>query len=91
MKYVILEKDGLELPIIFPDIIDHSTFAHIPRSKPISAGFLEVYGDDCELEGATICEKAIKVYAHGMSVSLKLSNRPEDSDILARELMRHYN
>ena len=71
MKYVIIEKMGNEVPIIFPDFIEHDTFADM---KPISAGkFFWPY------------ENTV-ITTHGKSTSLKLESRPEDGSIIRHAL-----
>jgi len=88
MKYVIIDRDGLELPIIFDDILNHSTFSHL---NPVSAGVVRIYGTDNPLPDASCCENAIRVSASGESTPLELKSRPEDSEIIAMNLMRHYH
>ena len=70
MKYVIIEKMGAEVPILFPDFINHHTFKYM---NPISAGFCSI---DVVLDGLLDYE------VHGESASLKLKSRPEDADII---------
>ena len=88
MKYVICDHGGIEVPIIFPDLLNHSDFAGF---RPVSAGFVSIYGDDKPKEGACCCENGMRVSVHGKSVGLGIGSRPEDEDILLKELMRHYN
>lgn len=88
MKYVIIDHVGLELPIIFPDILNHSTFIEL---RPVSAGEVQIYGADGPLPDACCCENALRGCTYGKSVSLNLKSRPEDSELIAKELMRHYH
>jgi hypothetical protein len=88
MKYIIFKDEGKEVPIIFPETMDHSRFVGL---RPISAGFVNLYGDDRPLEGASCNDNAIKVWAGGESTSLGLKSRPEDKEILEKALMLHYN
>jgi len=88
MKYVIVNVDGLELPIIFPDIINHSRFQNF---NPISAGEVELYGAQEPLKTTCCCENAIDVNVFGQSTTLELKSLPEDAVIIQRELMRHYH
>ena len=62
MKYIITA--GLA-PILFPDHIDHSTFADL---KPISAGFVRLHLNGSKIEA--ICG--------GKSVTLKLDAQADD-------------
>jgi hypothetical protein len=88
MKYVIVDVEGLELPIIFPDIINHSQFK---GWCPVSAGEVQLYGAQGPLESTCCCENAIDVSAFGGSTSLNLKSRPQDAEIIRTELMRHYH
>ena len=88
MKYVIYDAGGFEIPIIFPDIINHSDFAHY---QPVSAGYCYVYGANEPLPDACCVENALRISVSGESTSLGLKTRPEDEAILAKELMRHYH
>ena len=40
MKYVIFKDADKEIPIIFPELINHSRFVGL---RPISAGFVNLY------------------------------------------------
>jgi len=78
MKYIIIEhSSGMEVPIVFCDIIQHSDA--IPSGgKAVSAGFCtieEIYSD-------VKCKKILKASCYGASISLNLSMREEDSDIV---------
>ena len=88
MKYVICDYDGLELPIIFHDIFKHSDFKDF---KPVSAGEVKLYGEKGPIEGACCCENAIRVDAFGKSTTLGLKSRPQDEEIIRKELTRHYH
>ena len=88
MKYIIFKDDFQEVPIIFPEIINHSQFVGL---RPISAGFVNLYGDDRPLEGACCSDNAIRVWVGGESTGLRLKSRPEDQEILEKALMLHYN
>ena len=70
MKYVIVEKVGSEIPIIFPDFIFYKTFEHM---KPISAGNLEIGIDS---------DEGIFYEVSGKSTSLKLQSRSVDAEII---------
>lgn len=76
MKYVIIRDSGLELPVIFDEIIKHDSFAEL---NPISAGFVTFEKD---LLGNTVA------VASGKSISLKKNSRPEDSQIITDSLSR---
>lgn len=70
MKYVIIKDLGIEVPIIFPDMILHNAFAD---KEPISAGKCSISID---------VEDKIIYHAWGGSESLKLKSRPEDAEII---------
>jgi hypothetical protein len=76
MKYIIIRDSGLELPVIFDEIIKHDSFAEL---NPISAGFVTLEKD---LLGNTVA------VASGKSISLKKNSRPEDSQIITDSLSR---
>ena len=88
MKYVIVDVEGLELPIIFPNVIQHCDFKNW---KPVSAGEVQLYGAQGPLESTCCCENAIDVSAFGGSTSLNLKSRPQDAEIIRTELMLHYH
>lgn len=76
MKYIIIRDSGIELPVIFDEIIKHDSFAEL---NPISAGFVTFEKD---LLGNTVA------VASGKSISLKKNSRPEDSQIITDSLSR---
>ena len=67
-KYIIIDRDGLEYPIVFNPILGHDSFISF-NIKAVSAGFCQL-GEDG------------KWVAWGKSVALKLNSRPEDEKIL---------
>ena len=82
MKYVMFNIDGIEIPVVFPEMIQHHQVVapvvlswSVPAT-PVSAGKLTVY---TKLDDTTIVYEA-----HGESISLKLKSRPEDSGIITR-------
>jgi hypothetical protein len=76
MKYIIIRDSGLELPVIFDEIIKHDRFAEL---NPISAGFVTFEKD---LLGNTVA------IASGKSISLNKNSRPEDSQIITESFSR---
>lgn len=104
MKYIIIDCNGLELPIIFQDIISHSSFEtrhetdetgkvhrFFGSDEIVAAGEIRLYGSDEPLPNACCCENAIQVSTFGKSVGLGIPSRPEDNEVIAREIMRHYH
>lgn len=75
MKYVIVEKSCLELPIIFPDVIEHGMFQNV-----ISAGFCKI----------GIGNNRLTVSCWGKSSSLGVKSRAGDSQILEKEINRDF-
>jgi len=88
MKYVIVVEHGREVPIIFPNVIQHCDFTNW---KPVSAGEVQLYGAQGPLESTCCCENAIDVSAFGGSMSMNLKSRPQDAEIIRTELMLHYH
>jgi len=77
-KYIIVDQEGIELPVIFPHLINHSDMRH--AGKVVSAGFCQMY--------ATDGENTVSVCVFGKSESLKLESRPEDKEIIEEWLNR---
>jgi hypothetical protein len=77
MKYIIVDIDGLEIPIIFGNILVHKLVAgRMPHRGVISAGFISY-------------DKINGIQAYGKSTTLKVSSRPEDTDIIRRNIERY--
>jgi hypothetical protein len=76
LKYVIVTSMGLEVPIIFPALLDHNYVAQ--GYNAVSAGYVSVQprGD------------GFFVDVWGKSTTLGLQSRPEDVAIIVRELTR---
>jgi hypothetical protein len=74
MKYVIVNKVGVELAILFPDQVQHVDAVNVVQCKPIAAGFVKQ-----EVDGAAVCT--------GGSISLGLKSRSkEDAEAVALSL-----
>lgn len=77
MKYIVyLDFTGLEIPIIFPVLEEHSTMAMrfaTNTDKLVSAGFIKL--DDSG-----------NLYCTGHSQNLKLKSRPEDIELIKQYL-----
>ena len=78
MKYVIIKELGVEVPIMFPDIVPHNTFVD---KEPISAG---KFGIEIDTEHTTETKNKDQIIyeTYGESTSLKLKPRPEDASII---------
>ncbi|MDE2099085.1 MAG: hypothetical protein KGL39_17660 [Patescibacteria group bacterium] len=71
-KYIVLERDGRELPILFPRGLQHSEM--VPKNgKVVSAGFYQI------IDAQTLV-------VDGLSTSLNLASRPEDAALI-RDLL----
>jgi len=68
-KYIIVEINQMELPVIFSPLLAHEEVSVHRMQKVISAGY-------CELDSAG------RWITNGQSISLKIKARPEDADIL---------
>lgn len=71
LKYVIVEKDGVETPVVFSPLLLHEHMTG--KSKVKSAGY-------CELDVTGSWN------VNGQSVSLNCSARPQDAEILNAHL-----
>ena len=75
-KYIIVDngENGTEIPIIFSNLLSHNDIAQGYVGKVISAGF-------CQIDIETGF-----VEAFGKSDTLKIESRPQDTEIIKREL-----
>lgn len=69
MKYIIIDIEGKEIPILFPKSIQHNKMAGNFLYPVVSVGFVQI-------------EANRTLTAYGKSDSLRKSARPIDSDIL---------
>lgn len=74
-KYIIFDYNGIEVPVVFPDFIEHSAIKlmnGLCEMKPISAGFVTISCSD-------------KVaYPQGQSVSLNLKSDKNDGEFIIK-------
>jgi hypothetical protein len=80
-KYIILERSGIEMPILFPEFIEHID-AVLIGGKVISAGFFEVILRE---------HSRMEVRAYGESISLKVKARFEDADLIEKMICNYEN
>ncbi len=75
-KYVMFDFKGIHMPVVFPCFIEHRLITITTDDglavPPISAGMYKI--------------KEGKVVVYGGSASLKLPSRPEDADIIQKQL-----
>jgi hypothetical protein len=76
MKYIIARRNGEEVPVVFSSSLTHATVAS-------RLGFR---GPDLVSAGFVSLDKDAKINCYGKSISLHLRSRPEDSDVIGREL-----
>lgn len=75
MKYVVIDRNGIETPIILPETESHSDYVQ-PYQKVISAGFCR-FGVDPN--------GSIGVNCWGQSVGLKVKSRyKKDEELILR-------
>lgn len=78
MKYEMFDVDGIDVPVIFPNVVQHNqVVAHTScgeKGTPVSAGSIILLGPHFPP----------RVEAHGESIGLNLKARPEDSGILTK-------
>ncbi len=76
-KYIVVERMGLEMGIMFDPLIDHSTVAAGIGQTPVAAGFFQVYRN-VEAPSNNIC-----VSAFGKSQTLNIASRGDaDAQVL---------
>ena len=82
MKYLIIKKHGLELPVIFSEIESHDEVANKLNvlSDLVSAGFCRFEMDE-NGDGTA----ALSVRCWGKSVSLGIQSRPEDEFLIYKQ------
>jgi hypothetical protein len=79
MKYVVIEKRGIESPIIFPEWMRHGDVLK-EYDTAVSAGFCSFSGSLRE-DGSA----GLTVYCWGHSVSLKVKSRGStDADLIQK-------
>ncbi len=75
MKYIIFDQNGLELPVVFPEMIGHDSMKNVFGNCPVvSAGFCRFHAQDV----------GVVIACWGESVSLGVKSRLEDSEVLSR-------
>lgn len=81
-KYVIIEHNGLDLPIIFNQIFNHSDFKDVGHI--VSAGFVRIT-EIKEVDTMFTIEYQPVVVCYGESTTLKMKSRPDvDAEVIKR-------
>ena len=80
MKYIVFKGEGSEPEsmILFPGFITHSDMAKGCSRKPVSAGFCIMDVEHGQLVSS----------CYGCSVSMGLSSRPKQDEVLLRILLK---
>jgi hypothetical protein len=77
-KYIIIEKSCNDLPIIFPEFINHRDMVN-PNDKVISAGFVKFYVNE---------SGNVDISCYGESVSLDVKSRGDiDTKLMERYIL----
>lgn len=76
-KYIIVDTGQVVVPILFSDVVAHTEIANKVGGQVLSAGFCSVSINE-QLQPRYVC--------WGKSVSLGVSSREQDNDILNRYL-----
>jgi hypothetical protein len=76
-KYIVVGVGNLEVPIIFPETLNHSEVAR-PFKNVISAGFCSIPDRESEYS------------VWGKSVSLGIESREKDAELLDRYFTQNY-
>lgn len=86
-KYIIIETRGIEVAIMFDNLLAHSDFLQsFYKDNIISAGFFSVMSEPTDKD-----DKDISVGCWGKSVTLNIKSRKEiDEPILKRALRKEY-
>lgn len=78
MKYIVIDRNNVEKIICFSETENHKDVAkRFNDYKIISAGFIRF--DDCIADD-------FKMYCYGESMTLGISSRSKDTDLLKMEL-----
>lgn len=72
-KYVVIDKGGLEVAVLFPELLDHSDFKKI--GKVVSAGFFRV----------NFNRNNVSVYGQSTSLGC-MKSRPQDAALIMQLL-----
>lgn len=80
MKYVILDQNGVEVPIIFSELQSHSDVVFQRRNSVVSAGFCHFYITKYDDGSAKV-----SVACWGKSIGLGLASRgKQDEELILR-------
>lgn len=92
-KYIVVEENGTETPIIFPCWMLHANMAG--DKKVVSAGVVRIYLTNVAEANLSESEKAwdaepmeIRAVCYGESVGLFLKSRPqEDAELIEKTIL----
>ena len=84
-KYIVLEKNGLEIPVIFPYFTNHKDM--VGSEKVIAAGFVRFIATELSWD-TVVHSNEIKVFCFGKSESLHIVSRPDNDAYLIMTLLK---
>lgn len=73
LKYVMFDNGLNEIPLLFPEYVNHGDVANLTGMTPVSAGFVEFQSNP---------EGPIKAICYGQSIGLNLRADENDGDII---------
>lgn len=79
MKYIILNVEGIECAVVFPDAVQHCNAVNLEQRKVLAAGF-------CSIRVAP-ADGEPRVKTWGESTSLRVKARPDDAQAVEFSLM----
>lgn len=94
VKYIIVEINGLETPVLFPNWVEHHHVAQAfgGKDRVLSAGFVDIEGDPEPLGKASEIfpsRHGLKVSCHGRSQTLGKESKDNDRIFIQNLLERH--
>ena len=74
-KYIIIKEGSIEMPILFPGLLNHIDVARGTGKEAVGAGFWDIDTNNPD---------KIEYFAYGESITLGIKSREQDSEILNR-------
>jgi hypothetical protein len=78
VKYIIVDQGGLDIPLVFSEILVHAEVARAYPGRVVSAGFVSFRASP---------DGDLTADAWGESISLNVASRPEDSGIITKLIL----
>lgn len=76
LKYIVVEQNGIKIPILFDDTLSHDCFKSIFNDDIVSAGFFN----------ADVKNGKIVVATFGRSISMKMESQAKDTTLIEKFL-----